>query len=73
MPGIILSLLATLIALSFAFYTDDWSARNRKSRRTTPGQISKPFPGIRSEDLGKAESAKDVDISGSSGASNRNS
>ncbi len=44
MPGIILSLIATLIALSFAFHTDNWSAQSRGSRHNGGRRISKSSP-----------------------------
>ncbi len=44
MPGIILSLLVTLLALSFAFYTDDSSARGRKNWRDSSWHTSKRPP-----------------------------
>ena len=39
MPGIILSLLVTFAALSFAFYTDDSAARTRRNWRDSSSQV----------------------------------
>jgi len=41
MPGIILSLLVTFVALSFAFYTDNSAARTRRDWQNSSSQAIK--------------------------------
>ena len=66
MPGIILSLLVTLLALSFAFYTDDSSMRAaRKNRRSPSLQVSTRTPGTGTEALAKNENPEPPDRSDS--------
>jgi hypothetical protein len=62
MLGIILSLLATLLALSFAFHTDDWSRQHQKIRRGAARQFSKSLPQQPTQMQDRAEKSKDADL-----------
>ena len=66
MPGIILSLLVTLIALSFAFYTDDSSnARGRRNWRDSSAQVSRRSPEAGTRTLVKTDKPESTDDPGS--------